>query len=72
MAESGVGTGKPKQGSIARLKKPRRLQVVIEYETYKRLRYIAVDRDLAGVSGLVQEALELWLEAQGTKSQGRR
>jgi len=57
--------------SKGRIKNPRRLQVTIEAETYKRLKYIAVDRELMGVSLLVQEALELWLEsqtAQGTKS----
>lgn len=59
---------KPRKGTIARLKKPRRLQVVLEYDTVRRLKYIAADRDVAGLSGLVQEALESWLDAQEKKS----
>lgn len=54
--------------SKGRIKKPRRLQVTIEEETYKRLKYIAIDRDEMGVSLLVEQALQLWLKAQTAES----
>lgn len=62
---------KPKKGRIEKIKSPRRLQITIETSTYKRLKHIAVERDLMGVSVLVEEALQEWLERQtgeGTKS----
>lgn len=64
MAGSQVTTGRPKKGTIERIKNPRRLQVIIEADTYKRLKHIAIDRDLTGVSVLVEEALQFWLKAQ--------
>jgi len=49
---------------VERIKKPKRVQVWIEEETHKALKHKAIDRGVAGVSVLVEEALQLWLETE--------
>ena len=49
---------------VEKIKKPKRVQVWIEEETHKALKHKAIDRGVRGVSVLVEEALQLWLETE--------
>ena len=59
---------RPERRRIEKINKPKRVQVWIEEETHKALKYKAIDRDLAGISVLVEEALQLWLETEARES----